>query len=120
MMRPNTFHWQPAREGDGVVTDLDDILQCVHTVLETPKGSVPLKPWFGSELYKYVDTPINEARPHMVIATIEALKEGEPRVTVKAVKVYLDGETTVIEPVLELANGVVINTIVRPFTTVGT
>jgi len=112
---PNTAHWQPALEGDGFVEDLDDILQCVNTILTTPKGSQPLRLDFGSDVHLYVDHPINQARPHIVRESVESLRQWEKRVKVKRVEVSLDSDSNmVIKPFLELSDGVVISTEVRP------
>lgn len=106
---PNTAHWQPALEGDGFVEDIEDILQCVDTILRTPKGSVPLRPDFGSLLHLYVDHPINQARPHLVRESFEPIKKYEPRVTMKSIQFALKGDSNVVAmPQLELANGVII------------
>jgi uncharacterized protein len=115
MSLPNTAHWQPALEGEGFVEDLEDILQCVHTILKTPKGSQPLRPDFGSDVHLYVDWPVNQARPHIVRESVEAIRQWEKRVDIKRVDVSLEGDSNmVIKPFLTLSNGVVISTEVRP------
>lgn len=115
MSLPNTAHWQPALEGEGFVEDLEDILQCVHTILKTPKGSQPLRPDFGSDLFLYVDWPVNQGRPHIVRESVEAIRQWEKRVDIKRVDVSLEGDSNmVIKPFLTLSNGVVISTEVRP------
>lgn len=111
---PKTAHWQPTLSDTGFVTDLDDIWQCIETILGTPVGSVPLRPDFGSLLYLYVDYPINRARPHLVRESVSAIQKWEPRITCKRAAVTLDEDlTTVITPFIELANGVVLNQGVR-------
>ena len=115
MSLPNTAHWQPALEGEGFVEDLEDILQCVHTTLKTPKGSQPLRPDFGSDVHLYLDWPVNQARPHIVRESVEAIRQWEKRVDIKRVDVSLEGDSNmVIKPFLELSDGVVISTEVRP------
>jgi len=115
MSLPNTAHWQPALEGEGFVEDLEDILQCVHTILKTPKGSQPLRPDFGSDVHLYLDWPVNQARPHIVRESVEAIRQWEKRVDIKRVDVSLEGDSNmVIKPFLTLSNGVVISTEVRP------
>ncbi|MBF2054700.1 MAG: GPW/gp25 family protein [Candidatus Sericytochromatia bacterium] len=115
MSFPKTAHWQPALEGDGYVTDLADIGQCIETILTTPKGSQPLRPDFGSDIYRYIDYPINTARPHLVRETVEAIKKWEPRVTVKRVQITVKGDSQlVITPICVLASGVEVSFEVRP------
>lgn len=80
-----------------VVEGLDDIEQCIQIVLRTPKGSVPHRPDFGSELFKYLDAPINLARPAIVGTTVEAIRQWEQRVTVKRVLVDQDGEHLTVQ-----------------------
>lgn len=112
---PNTEHWQPALEGDSYVTDLDDIHQCISNILTTPKGSQPLRPDFGSDLYLYIDSPIQESRPYLVRETIEPIKKWEPRVTPKRVQIALEGDSqTVITTFCALADGVEVSFQVRP------
>lgn len=73
-----------------VVTGIDDVDQCVASILLTPKGSVAHRPTFGSDLWRYVDTPADQARPHIVRETLDALAAWEPRVEVAAVQVDVD------------------------------
>lgn len=72
-----------------VVTDVDDIAQCIATILETPRGSDPHRPLFGSLVHLYIDAPINEARPHVVREVFQALRDWEPRIDVVKVTLTL-------------------------------
>jgi phage baseplate assembly protein W len=72
-----------------VVTDADDIGQCIRTILSTPKGSSPHRPTFGSDVHLYVDYPVNSARPHIVREVVDALRNWEPRIDVVKVRVDL-------------------------------
>lgn len=65
-----------------VVTDIADVEQCIRTILETPRGSVPHRPLFGSIVYQYIDAPVNEARPYVVREVFQALRAWEPRIDV--------------------------------------
>ena len=48
--------WQYKLNTIGSVAEgVDDINQCIAIILTTRKGSVPLRPTFGSEIYKYVE-----------------------------------------------------------------
>lgn len=80
-----SLHWQHALGGDGIVEMHDDIRQSIHIILRTPIGSEPLRPEFGSEIYKYIDWPINRAKPHVVREAIDALARWEPRIKVISV-----------------------------------
>ena len=70
-----------------VVEGLDDVDQCIRIILTTPQGSLPLRPDFGCELWRYLDAPAQEARPHILRAVIEAIARWEPRVKVSAVDI---------------------------------
>lgn len=103
---PKTSHWQPALNSEGFVEDLADIQQCCQIILETPLGSEPLRPDFGSNLYLYLDWPIDRARPHMVRETVSALAKWEKRIEVSKVEVVSVAEHTTIRPYFKLADGV--------------
>lgn len=76
-------NWQPKLGAIGeVVENLDDIHQCIRTILLTPKGSDPHRPEFGSDLWHYVDHPIDEAIPHVVREGVDALRRWEKRIEV--------------------------------------
>lgn len=81
-----TADWQPKLgELGGIAEDEADIDQCIKTILGTPKGAVPHRPLFGSELHLYVDYPIAEAGPHLVRESVDALTIWEPRIVVDKV-----------------------------------
>ncbi len=82
--------WQYKLNQIGSVAEgAEDINQCIAIILTTRKGSVPHRPTFGSEIYKYVDFPINEAVPNIIRETTDALALWETRVTVKCVNVNI-------------------------------
>jgi uncharacterized protein len=76
------------RLGD-VVTDIQDVDQCIRIILITPRGSDPHRPLFGSDLHLYIDHPVNSARPFIVREAVNALRQWEPRIEVTKVTVYL-------------------------------
>lgn len=80
-------HWQPAlgATDDQVVVNFDDLNQAVRIILGTPKGMEPLRPDFGSNLYLYLDYPIDRAKPHIVRESILALRQWEPRIDVERI-----------------------------------
>lgn len=65
-----------------VVTDLDDIAQCIEVILRTPLGSDPQRPTFGSNVDQYVDWPLTAARPRIAREVARAIGLWEPRVTI--------------------------------------
>lgn len=72
-----------------LVTDIDDINQCIHIIILTPKGSDPHRPLFGCDQDKYIDAPVNVVRPHLVREATDALRMWEPRIIVERVLVTL-------------------------------
>lgn len=87
---PRRAHWQIALGGEGYAEALDDLRQAITIILATRKGSDPLRPEFGSDIWRYVDHPIDRARPHLVREAVEALRRWEPRVEIERVSVAAD------------------------------
>jgi phage baseplate assembly protein W len=63
-----------------IVQGPDDVEQCLQIILTTPKGSDPLRPTFGADLWQYIDYPIDAAIPSLVREVTEAITLWEPRV----------------------------------------
>lgn len=84
---PNARDWQLALGQPGaIVTDLDDIGQCIRVILTTPKGSDPLRPEFGADAGQYIDYPIDQAAPHLVRVCWDAIELWEPRVELISIR----------------------------------
>jgi len=83
--------WQPKLNDIGeVVQGIDDINQCIYIILTTQKGSVPHRPTFGSNIYQYIDYPVQEAIPNIIREVIDAITEWEKRVEISQVSAELD------------------------------
>jgi len=81
-----TNNWQPSALNFGtIVTDADDVGQCLDFILATQKGSDPLRPTFGVDLAKYVDLPQNIAAPNLQKEMLYAVKTWEPRAEIKTI-----------------------------------
>jgi Bacteriophage baseplate protein W len=78
-----------------VVEGLDDVEQCIAIILTTAKGSDVLRPTFGADLWRYIDSPIDAALPAVVAETTTAIALWEPRVKLVSVNVapLIDGTT---------------------------
>jgi phage baseplate assembly protein W len=79
---------QNASPGSGignVVQGVHDVNQCLQIILTTPKGSDPLRPTFGADVWRYIDAPMNAAIPAIVREVTEAILRWEPRVTVVSI-----------------------------------
>lgn len=70
-----------------VVENLHDIGQCIRVILGTPCGSDALRPTFGSDLWRYIDYPSNEAAPYLIRESYDAIKRWEPRCVLDDVQV---------------------------------
>lgn len=68
-----------------VVKGIEDVAQCLAIILSTPKGSDPLRPTFGSDLWRFVDSPVNAALPGIVREARTAIGTWEPRVKVVSI-----------------------------------
>jgi phage baseplate assembly protein W len=87
----NTTMWSMSTSEYGaVVTDLDDIIQCVLIILSTDRGSDPFRPEFGFNLERLVDRPVNFVIPNGKLGILDALEAWEPRVTVRRIEHTLD------------------------------
>lgn len=86
---PRRAHWQIALS-DGYAEALDDLRQAIAIILLTRRGSDPLRPEFGSDIWRYLDYPIDRARPHLVREAVAAIRRFEPRVKIERVTVALD------------------------------
>lgn len=86
MIQFNTKNWQLKVDALGdVVSEAEDIAQCLKTILTTPRGSVPLDSGFGSKCWHWIDAPVDVARAGLVRSSYEALESYEPRAKIKAV-----------------------------------
>jgi phage baseplate assembly protein W len=68
-----------------VVEGLGDVEQCLAIIVTTPRGSDPLRPTFGADIWRYIDYPINSAIPAIVSELTSAITMWEPRVTLNSV-----------------------------------
>lgn len=64
---------------------LDDIDQCIKIILMTRKGSNPHRPEFGSDIWQYIDYPINEAVPNIIREAYDAITLWETRVQINSI-----------------------------------
>ena len=68
-----------------VVQGLADVEQCIGIIVTTPRGSDPLRPTFGADLWRYIDFPIDRALPAIVSELTAAITTWEPRVSLVSV-----------------------------------
>ena len=113
-MKTTSVFWQPALQAPGeIVRGLDDIWQAIQIILRTPRGSDPHRPDFGSNIHLYLDYPIDQAVPHLVRETVEAIRRWEPRCQlVKVTPSIMEAQIT-LRVQWKLADGVLRLTEVR-------
>lgn len=90
-------NWTLSLEKQGeIVQGLAEISQCLRVLITTRKGSDPLRPTFGCDIYLYQDLPINQAIPRMVKSVSEAIAIWETRINVTSIGYALgdDGSVT--------------------------
>jgi len=69
-----TANWQISNDLYGnVVEGADSISQSIINVIATRRGSDPFRPTFGSNVWEYIDQPINVAAPGIIRAIREAV-----------------------------------------------
>lgn len=81
------------------ISATDHIIQSVRDILITPVGSRVMRRDYGSELFYLIDMPQHQAtRLRLMAATVQALINWEPRITVTRVDVLgggMDGALTI-------------------------
>lgn len=112
-MISNKAHWQMALD-EGIAEGIDDLRQAIMIILLTRRGQDALRPDFGSELWRYIDYPIDRARPHLVRESVEAIRRWEPRVRLTAVQVGHDGARVTISITFTTTDGSRSSVAVRP------
>ena len=90
--------WQLKMNTIGDVAEgVDDINQCIAIILLTRKGADPHRPTFGSDIYKYIDYPVNEAIPHIIRETTDAISLWETRINIDSVTAEIDGTNITVK-----------------------
>ncbi|HSA05862.1 MAG TPA: GPW/gp25 family protein [Candidatus Gastranaerophilales bacterium] len=78
--------WQPELNKIGsVVEGIDDINQCIAIILTTRKGSVPHRPEFGCDIWKFIDNPVNIAIPNIIREATDAINQWETRIEIESI-----------------------------------
>lgn len=78
--------WSYGLSGGGAVAEgLAAIRQCIDIIIRTTPGTDPLRPEFGSDVYKYQDYAADKAIPNIKKAILEAISIWEKRVVVTSI-----------------------------------
>lgn len=79
-----------------MVQGVAEISQCILVIVTTQKGSDPLRPEFGADLYLYLDQPSNNVAK-MINSIAEALDIWETRIEIKKIAFKVDVGTVDFE-----------------------
>lgn len=74
-----------ADQSGAVVTGDADISQCILLILQTARGSDPLRPEFGTDIAAQLDRPYPVAAALIIAQATVALATYEPRIAVLSV-----------------------------------
>lgn len=89
--------WGLSIQGGGAIAEgLASIRQCIDLIVRTTKGTDPLRPLFGSDMYKYVDYPIDKSIPLIKKAILESIALWEGRVNITSINHTLSGVSNII------------------------
>ena len=85
-------NWQMSILTIGEVAEgLDDIRQCIGVILTTTKGSDALRPLFGSDIWRFIDTPVTTAIANISAEIIDAVGKWEARISIKELTYKIKG-----------------------------
>lgn len=85
-------NWQLSNVTIGEVAEgVDDIRQCLGIIFTTTKGSDPLRPLFGSDIFKFVDTPTSSASANISAEIIDAVGKWEKRIIINTLTYNIAG-----------------------------
>lgn len=94
----DTRNWQLSiNDPAAIVEGIDDIMQCVYIVLTTIPGSDPLRSEFGSNIYQYLDKPLETVKAKIIYVATIAIERWEKRLQVTRCTVSrtADGHTVI-------------------------
>lgn len=85
-------NWQLSNQTIGqVVEGIDDIRQCIGIILTNTKGSDPMRPLFGSDIWRFIDSPVNTAIANISSEIIDCIGKWEPRIIIKELTYNIAG-----------------------------
>jgi len=87
------INWQISTGASGTVAQgIDDIRQCVQIILLTTKGSDPLRPLFGSDIWRHIDKPVKVSAALISAEIIDCLGKWEARIIINKIIYEIKGE----------------------------
>lgn len=96
-------NWQLSNQTIGQISEgIDDIRQCIGIILTNTKGSDPLRPLFGSDIWKFIDSPVNTAVANISAEIIDSVGKWEPRIIIRELTYNIAGSRIDFELSAEL------------------
>lgn len=96
-------NWQLSNVTIGEIAQgLDDIRQCIGIILTTTKSSDPFRPLFGSNIWQFIDSPINTAVANISAEIIDSIGKWEQRIIIKKLVYNIVGTRIDFELTAEL------------------
>lgn len=103
--------WGMGTLGYGVIVEgIAAIRQRMDLAIRTTKGTDPMRPQFGSRVYKFIDAPLNIAIPNIKRELLEALGMWVPDIKVISIRHYLESPAN---PVFEIFYRVLDETVIE-------
>lgn len=97
--------WSPKLGDFGeVVTNIDDIAQCLRIIFTTRIGSVPMRRKFGSKIHRSLDKPFAVAQANLPIDILEAA-QWEPRAVINGVTVSRTSDIAALTVTIDWSEG---------------
>lgn len=82
-----------SKNGVGLIESKNDIRQSLHILLSTAQGERIFRPEYGCNIRKWVFSKMNLSERTLITDTIrQAVKKGEPRITLNSVDVAVKDE----------------------------
>jgi len=93
----HTQYWQLGIDSQGeVVADMSDIDQCIMNIINTQKGTDPLRPGFGVDMQSWIDKPMETTAVGIIADLIKQIQVYEKRAIIDAVTFSaLEGHLTI-------------------------
>lgn len=96
-------NWQLSNQTIGQIAEgIDDIRQCIGIILTNTKGSDPLRPLFGSDIWRFIDNPVNTAVANISAEIIDCIGKWEQRIRIKELTYNITGSKIDFELTAEL------------------
>lgn len=107
--------WSVSLDGQSkIVQGIDCIKQRIGIVLNTLKGTDPLRPTFAINVLDWIDKPVNVALPGLRKEILDALTEFMPEIKVSKIIGTLDPSNSKIDYVIHFS---ITNTTITDFYT---